>query len=135
MMSCLTNEKGDLLLAPGDVLDKLSILFIKKQKIEDPLKKEAIQEDINRTSLLWRNMCHELEKQIGFVGMGTASLFGQLYKTNLKQWDLEDRVRTEDSWEAAQAARENNTLRVNLKNDINDLLGYCIEEIKEYKSK
>lgn len=111
------------LLCPGDLADKLAILHLKLTRIGHS---EALQEDIRRTTALF------------FIVLDTNKskerrawdLYDELVKVNNHQWELEDRVRTEHSWQAAQAARTNNTQRVKLKNQMNELLGYPSEQKK-----
>ena len=123
----IIDQLGNLLIAPGDVLDKMSILAIKLQKIS---QNKFVQDEIHRIEQLYTNILAvnpEYKKIVPEVN----ELAAQLLETNFDQWLLEDRVRTENSWEAAQAARDNNTKRVRVKNEINKLFGYPIE-MKDY---
>jgi len=105
-----------LLFPPGEVFDRATVLLIKEEKglcSVDPAVKCLLDFyfDSNNERM---------------------SLFRELREINRRQWDLEDRVRTEQSAEAAVAARENNNLRVACKNKINKLFGYG-NEVKCYK--
>ena len=112
------------LLPLGEIADRLTILSIKKGKIGGG----AVLKELGNTREF---MHHQFQ---GFSGERLDqffSLIGQLEAINLRQWDLENQVRAEKSYSAALAARENNTLRVQKKNEINRLAG-CLEEQKEY---
>jgi hypothetical protein len=61
-----------------------------------------------------------------------TNLILELELTNEIQWELEDKVRSEKTGEAAYAARVNNSSRVEIKNKINELLGFPCE-VKDYK--
>jgi hypothetical protein len=120
---------GILVISPGDTADTLTILQIKREKIEDPDIGITIQDSICRLSVVMDTM---LEPFDDATFERFVTLQNELRAINLTQWDLEDRVRTESSWEAAKAARDNNTLRVSKKNEINQLLGFPVEQ-KKYK--
>lgn len=128
-MSDLLDDKGQLLISPGDIVDKLVILMIKNEKIDDAEQKLRIFDEYGRTQLLWDRL-QNLYEGTGLTQL--INLMNVLYTINKDQWNLEDRVRTEESWEAARAARENNNKRVGIKNQINELFGYPTE-IKRYK--
>lgn len=121
---------GVLYISPGDLTDKLVILQIKREKIEDAESGYFVQDEICRTSALLDIILNHFSEDIYNT---FEKLQNELRSINEVQWALEDRVRTESSWEAARAARENNTIRVNKKNDINRLLGYPVEA-KKYKT-
>jgi len=118
---------GQLLINPGNVADELVILEIKRERIagEHP----EIQEGICRASLLLDAIAKPFSDEVYNQLNG---LMNDLQEVNEIQWDLEDRVRFEKSGEAAFAARENNSIRVGIKNKISQLFGYPIE-VKSYK--
>jgi len=116
--------------SPGDVVDKIVILGIKVEKLTegDPRSHKIVTElayglDFLEDMLIYKPVNAE----------ALARLADELCDINRAQWNMEDRVRSEKSWEAAQAARENNNLRVAKKNEINRLFGW-MEEVKEYKA-
>lgn len=130
-MSDLIDEKGNLLIAPGDIVDKLSILTIKRAYIKDRHKQLLANEEWRRTNLLMTKLekMYLKNEQVNIY----RRLFHELYLINKKQWELEDKVRSDKTGEAAYEARRNNRVRIAKKNDINELFGYPIE-VKEYKS-
>ena len=127
-MSDLLDDKGQILISPGDLYDKWTILVIKLVQIDsDP--EGYIAKEMERLSILLKRV-YKLVPDI--EGYELSLLISELHEINSEQWHLEDRVRTEESWEAARAARENNNKRVKVKNKINELFGYPTE-IKRYK--
>ena len=116
----------------GELLDKISILEIKLEKISDKnsleqLKKEykILKENQNSTI--------KLEGKI-------EDLFKSLKNINLKLWNVEDRLRIceknkEFGKEFIELAREvyfNNDKRSKIKSEINKILGSNIREVKQY---
>lgn len=120
---------GTLVISPGNIADELSILQIKREKIEDPEIGVSIQDAICRLSVVMDSILDPYDDQI-FARF--VELQNELRSINLVQWDLEDRVRTEQSWEAAYEARMNNTRRIEKKNQINQLLNFPVEQ-KKYR--
>lgn len=133
-MSDLIGKNGELLLSPGELWDRFTILEIKALWINDYEKQEQAAREWCRVSELIQNM-----HAAGFVPKTRQKenwrmllhLLDDLRKQNRTQWECEDKVRKEESWEAAKAARDSNTERVNIKNAINELYGYAID-VKEY---
>jgi hypothetical protein len=70
---------------------------------------------------------------IGLMGADEElnSFVSELFSLNRIQWELEDKVRNKKTWEAAIEARNNNSKRVEVKNKINELFNFPIEQ-KEY---
>ena len=116
----------------GELLDKISILEIKLEKIKD--KKDL--EEINKEYKLLKeaqnsnlNLSEEIQK-----------LFEELKKINLNLWDIEDKLRfceknkdfKEDFIELARGVYINNDKRSKIKFKINKILGSNIKEIKQY---
>ena len=121
-------------VSAGELLDKISILEIKLEKINDKnnqieLKKEykILKENQNSTI--------KLEGKI-------EDLFKSLKNINFKLWNIEDRLRIceknkDFGKEFIELAREvyfNNDKRSKIKSDINKTLGSNIVEIKQYVS-
>ena len=123
MISDLFSSDGELLFSPGDVWDKYTIL---KVKLDHKL---GVGLEFLRTG----ELLGKIDKFSSLDDkLELAKTVTELYDTNKVQWELEDRVRTEQSWEAAVAARDNNTKRVQIKNKINKLYS-CPVEVKSYK--
>jgi len=117
------------LISPGDIADKITILFIKIRRIEDPDRQEQFATELLfdiKALKEWRRW----KPDVSTVQLD--ALLDELRGINEVQWDLEDQVRLGGSLEAAQAARRNNTKRVEVKNMINEVFGWFLE-VKEYK--
>lgn len=115
----------------GELIDKLSILQVKKNKIS------------NEEKLLLVNNEFELLHKLSFEYLETLeidSLYLQLCVINEKLWDVEDKLRvieTEKRFEGefVELARKvyfTNDERFRLKNEINLITNSAIREVKEY---
>jgi hypothetical protein len=115
----------------GELIDKLSILQVKKTKITNKEKLDYVNKEFellyNLSSVYLDNK--ELE-----------TLYHILVKTNSKLWDIEDKLRVLESKkkfddEFVELARNvyfTNDERFSLKNQINKITDSEIREIKEY---
>ena len=118
----------------GELLDKISILEIKQDKIKDPDKLEFI----NTEHSILKN---QLEKNVQ-SNSKLQELFSSLKEINAKLWVIEDDKRQcekdKDFGEKfIKLSREVHFLnddRANIKLEINNLTGSKIKEIKEYTS-
>ena len=116
----------------GELLDKISILEIKKEKIKDTESLKFIEEEYNVLKV-------ELDKNIKNDDK-LKNLFNSLKEINSKLWIIEDDKRmcekNKDFGEKfIKLSREVHFLnddRAKIKLDINDLTGSKIKEIKEY---
>ena len=119
-------------ISAGELLDKISILEIKIEKIKNPeLKKQAKEEfeTLNSNKEKSIKMTPDIEK-----------LYLKLKETNLKLWKIEDEIRAceknsdfkENFIKLARSVYFNNDTRSSLKLNINQKLGSNIIEVKEY---
>ena len=115
----------------GELIDKLSILQVKKQKITNEEKLEYINKEFE---LLYNLSSVYLDiKEL-------ETLYNILVKTNSKLWDIEDKLRVlesekkfdEEFVELARNVYFTNDERFSLKNQINKITDSEIREIKEY---
>jgi hypothetical protein len=115
----------------GELIDKLSILQVKKTKITNEEKLEYINKEFE---LLYNLSSVYLDnKQL-------ETLYHILVKTNSKLWDIEDQLRVLESEkkfddkfvELARNVYFTNDERFSLKNQINKITDSEIREIKEY---
>ncbi len=114
----------------GELFDKYSILMIKKEKIEDKIKKKNIKSEMEL--LYEENEILRSETNLNYIN--------NLYKINLKLWNLEDKIREKSSKKEFDneylSTSENihitNDLRYKIKNDININLNSFLREEKEY---
>ena len=132
----MVNESKKILseISAGELLDKISILEIKLEKINDKnnqieLKKEykILKENQNSTI--------KMEGKIN-------DLFKLLKNINIKLWDIEDNLRIceknknfgKEFTDLARKVYLNNDKRSKIKSDINKALDSNIVEIKQYAS-
>ena len=115
----------------GELIDKLSILQVKKTKITNPESLKYINKEfelLHNSSSIFLND-EEIKK-----------LYLSLIETNSKLWDIEDKLRvteTEKNFntqfiELARSVYYTNDERFSLKNKINKITSSEIREVKEY---
>ena len=116
----------------GELLDKISILEIKKEKIKNQEKLKFITDEYNILNA-------ELDKNIK-LDEKLSGLFGSLKDINSKLWVIEDKKRmceknTDFGEKFIKLSRDIHFLndkRAKIKLDINNHTGSKIKEIKEY---
>ena len=116
----------------GELLDKLSILEIKKDKIKDNNKLKFISEEY----VILKN---QFEKNVK-IDNKLNNLFKSLKNINNKLWDIENEKRLceknsdfgETFIKTSRDIHFLNDKRGNIKLEINDYTGSKIKEIKEY---
>jgi hypothetical protein len=116
----------------GELLDKISILEIKKEKIKDPEKLKFIT---NEHSILKNQLDNNIESNDKL-----NSLFQTLKKINAQLWIIEDDKRQcekdkdfgEKFIKLSRDVHFLNDDRAKIKLEINNLTGSTIKEIKEY---
>jgi len=119
-------------ISAGELLDKISILEIKLDKIKD---KESLIE-INKEYASLR----ETKNSNISITKDLLNLTKQLKETNMKLWSIEDEKRMCEKnkdfgkkfIELARSVYLNNDKRAKIKSEINKLLGSNIKEIKKY---
>jgi hypothetical protein len=115
----------------GELIDKLSILHIKKTKIFNNEKLKFINEEFE---LLYNFSSVYLNDE------KISSLYFKLVDTNLKLWEIEDELRvielTKDFnstfIELSRQVYHTNDERFSIKNKINELTDSEIREQKDY---
>jgi hypothetical protein len=116
----------------GELLDKISILEIKKEKIKDSEKLKFINDE-------YEVLKNELEKNIK-IDEKLAKFFTALKNVNSKLWIIEDDKRKcekdsdfgENFIRLSRDVHFFNDTRAKIKLDINNHTGSKIREIKEY---
>lgn len=114
----------------GELVDKVSILAIKLQRILSPKKRINIKKEMD--------LLHENMLAIGITEESRE--YQHLLEINTKLWDIEDRIRAKESRqefddEFVQLARRvyfENDKRSHVKREINIRTGSRIIEEKEY---
>ena len=118
----------------GELLDKISILEIKKDRIKDSDKLKFVNEE-------YEVLKNELEKNIK-IDEKLAKFFTALKNVNSKLWIIEDEKRKcekesdfgENFIRLSRDVHFLNDTRAKIKLDINNHTGSKIKEIKEYTS-
>ena len=118
----------------GELLDKISILEIKKDRIKDSNKLKFINEE-------YEVLKNELEKNIK-IDEKLAKFFTALKNVNSKLWIIEDEKRKcekesdfgENFIRLSRDVHFLNDTRAKIKLDINNHTGSSIKEIKAYTS-
>ena len=118
----------------GELLDKISILEIKKDRIKDSNKLKFINEE-------YEVLKNELEKNIK-LDEKLAKFFTALKNVNSKLWIIEDEKRKcekesdfgENFIRLSRDVHFLNDTRAKIKLDMNNHTGSKIKEIKEYTS-
>ena len=121
-------------ISVGELLDKISILEIKKEKIKDPEKLKFIS---NEHSILK----DQLEKNVKSDDK-LNKLFQELKKINAKLWVIEDDKRDceknkdfgDKFIKLSRDVHFLNDDRAKIKLEMNNHTGSTIKEIKEYTS-
>ena len=130
----MTNKTKKILteISPGELLDKISILEIKLEKVKDKKSQEKIKKEYKILK----------EIQTGSIKMTDKikNLFQSVKNVNIKLWDIEDKLRIyeknkdfgENFIELARGVYFKNDERAKFKNEINEIFGSNIREVKQY---
>jgi len=119
-------------VSAGELLDKISILEIKLEKIKD---KNSLKEVKKEYKILKKIQNSSIPKSIKI-----KSLFLSVKKINIRLWNIEDKLRIYEKnknfnkkfIELARGVYFNNDKRAKIKLEINKILGSNIREIKQY---
>ena len=119
-------------IAPGELIDKITILEIKLERISDLVKLENVREE-------WLALTEVRDTTIK-VSDQLRLLSDELKTVNEMLWKIEDEIRAceknsdfkENFIKLARSVYFNNDTRSSLKLSINQKLGSNIIEVKEY---
>ena len=115
----------------GEILDKISILAIKKSKIQDKNKLKNVYTEYNTLLPYFDQIVNT--QQLGYI-------YWNLSAVNTELWDVEDKLReleksrtfNTEFIELARSVYYLNDRRAELKKDINILSGTDLIEEKSY---
>ena len=121
-------------VSPGELIDKITILQIKADKIQDISKLENVNKELE----LLTNSLHEGVKITNELKL----IMDELQQVNETLWVIEDKIRLHeasgkfdtDFIELARAVYKENDKRANLKRKINNILGSGLIEEKSYSA-
>lgn len=113
----------------GEIVDKLTIIEIKLERISDESKRENLKKEFD-----------VLDKAVSVILDRSDSLYKSLYKVNTELWDIEDHIRElernrdfgSDFVETARSVYFKNDLRSEIKREINLSSGSGLIEEKSY---
>ena len=119
-------------ISAGELLDKISILEIKLEKI----KGKADQKEISKEYKILK----EVQNSSLEVTEKLKTLFKEIKEVNLNLWNIEDKLRIceknkdfgQTFIELARGVYLNNDKRSKIKLEINNILDSNIREIKQY---
>jgi uncharacterized protein YukE len=120
-------------VSPGEVLDKITILEIKSERINDPEKVSNVRAELALLQETWRNNIRDNET--------IQRLHAQLKEINEALWEIEDDIRDKERAkefdgrfiELARAVYVTNDRRSQVKKELNLHLGSEIIEEKSYQ--
>lgn len=118
----------------GEVLDKITILQIKSERIEDEAKLRNVRTELEALSATWDEAIAERAAEV-------ADLRMQLKSVNEALWEIEDDIREQEAAqdfgprfiELARAVYITNDRRAAIKKDVNLALGSRFVEEKSYR--
>jgi len=120
-------------ISPGELIDKITILQIKSERMSDPAKVANVRTELALLEATWARSGH-----------ATTSIeaeWAALKRINEKLWVIEDDIRDKERAQAfdaqfielARAVYVTNDERAAVKRQINTRLGSRIVEEKSYK--
>ncbi len=119
-------------ISPGELLDKITILQIKCERIDGPDKLRNVWKELSILTACRDEAIPESDE--------ITRLTQDLKSVNEALWDIEDQIREREKSEdfgsefiaLARSVYRINDKRANLKRQINELLGSAIIEEKSY---
>ena len=120
-------------ISPGDLLDKITILRIKSQRMSDPQKLHNVRLELEALQGTWASSA--------FAGFDIEADLHALMTVNERLWVIEDDIRDKERAQAfdaefirlARAVYALNDERAAIKRRINAKLGSTIVEEKSYR--
>ena len=117
----------------GEVLDKITILEIKSERIADPEKVKNVRLELEELSATWNDAIEDPS--------AIASLRAELKAINESLWEIEDDIRDQEAAqdfgpkfiELARAVYVTNDKRAAVKKEVNLALGSRFVEEKSYQ--
>ena len=119
-------------ISAGELLDKITILEIKKEKIKDDKKLKDIDKELSSLSTTSDKNIPDKSK--------IKDLIASLKKINLRLWDIEENKRKaernkifdETFIQLSRDVYKSNDERAKIKLKINQILGSNIKEVKSH---
>jgi hypothetical protein len=119
-------------ISPGELIDKITILEIKSQRMTDAVKLRNVRTELDLLTATWRSS--------PFAATDIGAEWAGLRDVNAKLWDIEDHIRDKERdglfdagfVELARAVYFTNDERAAIKKVINTRLGSALVEEKSY---
>ena len=119
-------------ISPGELIDKITILEIKSQRMSDAVKLHNVRTELALLTDTWNASAYS--------ATDISSEWAGLRDVNGKLWDIEDRIRDKERdgrfdaefVELARAVYVTNDERASIKKRINTRLGSALVEEKSY---
>ena len=119
-------------ISAGELIDKITILEIKREKISDQMKLIEINKELNSLKSIFEKEISDKSK--------IESLIEDLKKINLELWDIEEGKRKaeknnnfdENFIQLSRNVYKGNDKRAKIKLKINEILGSNIKEVKSH---
>ncbi|HVF17631.1 MAG TPA: DUF6165 family protein [Steroidobacteraceae bacterium] len=119
-------------ISPGELIDKITILQIKSDRISDATKVANVRIELGLLQSTWQSSPH--------AAVDIQQEWNDLRRINEALWDIEDKIRDKerdqqfdkDFIELARAVYVTNDERAGVKRVINTKLGSRIVEEKSY---
>ena len=120
-------------ISAGELIDKITILEIKKEKISNKEKLVEVNKELNSLNETLKKSINDESKILNFKN--------DLKNINLKLWDIEDGKRSaeknnkfdEKFIELSRSVYKFNDERAKIKLAINNAFGSNIKEVKSYE--
>lgn len=121
-------------ISPGELIDKLTILEIKSERMTDTAKLTNVRLELQLLGDVW--------SKSEYARVDIRAEWAELKRINAALWDIEDEIRDEERHQRfgeqfiklARAVYVTNDQRAAVKRSINDKLGSKIVEEKSYAS-
>lgn len=123
-------------VSPGELLDKLSILALKSERIQATDQLARVRDEWQLLNAVWQATGVHHSPQ----GAEIEQLRVQLQDVNGQLWEVEDRLRELEAGQdfgaefvrLARSVYQTNDRRAAIKREINELLGSRLREEKSY---
>jgi len=119
-------------ISPGELIDKITILEIKSQRMSDATKLHNVRTELRMLTETWNAS--------GYAATDISAEWAGLRAVNEQLWEIEDRIRDKERdgafdagfIELARAVYVTNDERAAIKKRINTRLGSALVEEKSY---
>lgn len=120
-------------ISPGELLDKITILQIKTERMDDPEKVANVKIELEALTAVWNDSVEQDAR--------VTELHDELKRINETLWDIEDDIRDEERnkrfgdrfIELARSVYVTNDQRADAKKKLNTHLGSTLVEEKSYQ--